>query len=90
MDQKYIPYIPYIVGGVLLAILTVLIMSYTKRKNEDNKLKLESDTKAVIKVDVNNLVAIRNSNMAQVALKKMLSGKQPYNPYGIDDVDKLY
>lgn len=90
MDQKYNLYIPYVIGGVLLLVLTLLIMSYSKRKNEDGKLKIEADANANIRVDVNNKVAVRNSNMAQVALKKMLSGKQQYNPYGIDDVDKLY
>ena len=90
MDQKYI-----IGGGVLfivLILLTVLITLITHKRNnndkKDNKLNIQADSN--IKLDVNNSIALRNSNMAQIALRKMLSGKQQYNPYGIDDKDKLY
>ena len=86
MDQKYIP---YVLGGTLLVFLVVLVVILShKKRNENNKLNIQADSN--IKVDVNNSVALRNSNMAQVSLKKMLSGKQQYIPYGIDDKDKLY
>lgn len=87
MDQKYI-----IGGGILFIVLILLTVLIThKRNNNDNKYnKLNIQAESNTKVDVNNSIALRNSNMAQIALRKMLSGKQQYNPYGIDDKDKLY